>query len=161
MLKTIATFSTDIEAELLRSKLESSGIDSYIFKDDCGGMRPHMQLTDGVQLKVADADFETAKDILAIRSEEEELEPSEGIDVIKNINHLLHRARGWILVGFAVIPGWISFPISFIYSSMAYKLYNESGILDEGIKNRIRRLQFVSALFTILFWLAAIYYISN
>jgi hypothetical protein len=158
MLKTIAIFSTDIEAELIKGKLESSGIDSFIFKDDCGGMRPHMQLTDGVQLKVNDADFETAKVILAIPNEEIERAPAKEIDVTKHINHLLHRARGWILVGVAIIPGLVSFPISFIYSIMAHNRYNESGITDGGIKNSIIRIQFVSALFSTLSWLAAIYY---
>jgi hypothetical protein len=159
MLKTIATFSTEIEAELFRGKLESSGIASFIFKDDCGGMRPHMQLTDGVRLKVADADFEIANDILSLSNKEEAQVPSEEIDIVKNINHLLHRARGWILVGFAIVPGWISFPISFIYSIMAHKRYCESGINDNGIKYKILRVQFVSALFTILFWSVAIYYV--
>jgi hypothetical protein len=160
MLKTIAIFSTDIEAELIKGKLESSGIESFIFKDDCGGMRPHMQLTDGVQLKVADADFETAKDILTIESDEEQPVQTEETDSTKSISQLLHRARGWILVGFAIIPGWISFPISFIYSIMASKRYNESGIKDDGLKNQILRIQIASAFFTILFWSAAIYYIS-
>ena len=160
MLKTIATFTTDIEAELMRGRLASAGIESFVFKDDCGGMRPHMQLTDGVQLKIAEVDFETAKDILSMTSDEKGQLPSEEIDVTKDINKLLHRARGWILIGFAIIPGWVSFPISFVYSTMARIRYNESRIKDDEIKNRIFRIQFVSALFTILFWLAGIYLLS-
>jgi len=160
MLKTIATFSTEIDAELLKGKLDSSGIESFIFKDDCGGMRPHMQLTDGVHLKVADVDFETAKDILNIESDEEQLIHTKETENTKIISHLLHRARGWVLVGFTIIPGLISFPISFIYSTKASKKYNESGIKDSRLKNKILRIQFTSALFTILFWLVAIYYFS-
>ncbi len=158
MLKTIATFSTEIDAELLKGKLNSSGIDSFIFKDDCGGMRPHMQITDGVQLKVADVDLETAKVILNIENDEEQLLNTEETENARNINNLLYRARGWILVGFAIIPGLISFPISYIYSTRAYKKYNESGFKDSRLKNKILRIQFTSALFTIMFWSVAIYY---
>lgn len=155
MLKTIATFSTEIDAELLKGMLDSSGIESFIFKDDCGGMRPHMQLTDGVQLKVSDVHFETAKDLLNIESNEEQLIDTEETKNNKIISHLLHRARGWILVGFAIIPGFIAFPISFIYSTKASKKYNESGINDNRLKNKIFRIQFTSILFTLLFWSVA------
>ena len=56
-LITIASFSSDFEAEIAKGKLQSSGIESFIFKDDCGGMRPHMLLTAGVQLKVIERDL--------------------------------------------------------------------------------------------------------
>ena len=161
MLKTIATFGSNIEAELIRGKFETYGIESFISKDDCGGMRPHMQLTDGVQLKVSDADFEKAKDILTIKDEDEgqiEIEEDDGSIKIK---HLLHRARGWILVGFAIIPGWISFPISLIYSTLAYRHFNKSCIKDDSMKNRILRIQFASAFFTVLYWSATICYITG
>ena len=31
---TVASFSSDFEAEIAKGKLQSSGIDSFIFKDD-------------------------------------------------------------------------------------------------------------------------------
>ncbi len=160
-LKTIATFGTEIEAELFKGKLESSGIKAFIFKDDCGGMRPHMQLTDGVKLKVAAIDLEIAKEILNTDSDDEQQIDTDEPDSIKRIRQLLHRSRGWILVGFAVIPGWISFPISFIYSTKAFKTYKDADIKDSALKNQILRIQFVSAFFTILFWGASIYYICT
>ncbi len=159
MLKTIATFNTEIDAELIKGKLESSGIKSFIFKDDCGGMRPHMNLTEGVQLKVADIDFETADTILRMETDENVLQ-SEETDSTKKINQLLYRSRGWILVGFAVIPGWISFPLSFIYATRAFNSYKDASIKDLVLKNKIVRLQFTSALFSVLFWGVTICFIS-
>jgi hypothetical protein len=38
-LITVASFSSDFEADIARGKLQSSGFASFIFKDDCGGMR--------------------------------------------------------------------------------------------------------------------------
>lgn len=160
MLKTLTTFSSEIEAEILKSKLESAGIESFIFKDDCGGMRPHLQLTDGVRLKVSDVDLETAQNIMQLERDKEQLTQEENIDSDKNISILLHRARGWILVGFAIIPGWISFPISFIYATKALRNYNKYSIEDNILRNKIIRLQITSAFFTVLFWMVTILYIS-
>jgi len=83
---------------------------------------------------------------------------TEETSINRLIKHLLHRARGWILVGFAIIPGAISFPISFIYSTKALNRYNESGIKDVGLKKQILRIRFTSAIFTVLFWIAAVIY---
>lgn len=160
MLKTIATFRNEIEAGFFRERLESASIRSFIFKDDCGGTRPHLQLTAGVEIKVDDVDFESAEAILKTYNEEG-LEQADEFDTTKTIGLLLNRARGWILVGFAIIPGWISFPISFIYSTLAHKRYKEAGIKDDAMKNKILRIQFTSAFFAILFWLAAIIYFST
>ena len=44
--------------------LEGSGIDATIQKDDCGGMRPYLQIMTGVQLLVAQEDAERAMEIL-------------------------------------------------------------------------------------------------
>ena len=63
-LVTIEIFQNEIEAELAKEHLKSEGIKSFIFKDDCGGTRPHMQLTLGVDLKVRQIDFARASDIL-------------------------------------------------------------------------------------------------
>lgn len=36
-LIAISYFSSDFEAEIAGGKLQASGINSYVFKDDCGG----------------------------------------------------------------------------------------------------------------------------
>ncbi len=63
-LITVKSFQDVIEAEVAKGLLESSGIKSYIFKDDCGGMRPHFQTTLGVEVKVISGDYKDASNLL-------------------------------------------------------------------------------------------------
>ena len=160
-LITVASFSSDFEAEISRGKLQSSGIDSFIFKDDCGGMRPHMLLTAGVQLKVNERDFSEAKNILQHEVEDASQVQSSREEAHKKVHLLLNRARGWILIGFAIIPGWISFPISYVYATKASNLRRFSNLDDPGLKNKIYRVRVASALFSILFWTISIFYLVD
>ena len=63
-LTTLNTYSSEIEALMDQSKLEASGIDSFVFKDDLGGMRPHLQTSLGVELKVRNKDYDIALKII-------------------------------------------------------------------------------------------------
>jgi hypothetical protein len=63
-LVTIETFQSEIEAEIVKGRLVTAGIKSFIFKDDCGGTRPHMQLTLGLDLKVRQTDFARVSEVL-------------------------------------------------------------------------------------------------
>ncbi len=40
----VRQFFSTIEAELAAGALEAAGIDAIVSADDCGGMRPHMQV---------------------------------------------------------------------------------------------------------------------
>ena len=64
-LATLKIFNTRIEAEVLRSLLESSGIKSWILSDDAGSMYPAQANVNGVRLMVRDEDFKTANELLA------------------------------------------------------------------------------------------------
>ena len=64
-LTTLKIFNTRIEAEVLRSLLESSGIKSWILSDDAGSMYPAQAIINGVRLMVRDEDFKTASELLA------------------------------------------------------------------------------------------------
>lgn len=156
-LVTIASYLTDIDAEMDKGKLTSSGVDAFVFKDDCGGMRPHMQLTAGVLLKIYEKDVAVAQEILTIDEDSEQ----QDSDIDKKINQLVYRARGWILVGFAVIPGWISFPVSYIYASKAFQTYQFHDLDDFTLRNRIVRLKWISLIFSALFWGFLILYIAD
>lgn len=73
-LKKIKTFSSRINAEIVKGFLESNGIGSYIFSDDAGNMYPSADLVSGVRLFVTKKDFTTAKemlDMLEFETEEE------------------------------------------------------------------------------------------
>lgn len=63
-LITIASFNSDYEAQIARGILRSSGIEAFVFKDDCGGMMPQLQSITGVHLRVSAQDEEKAKRIL-------------------------------------------------------------------------------------------------
>jgi hypothetical protein len=49
---------------MARQILENSGVNAFIFKDDAGGMEPHLQRTSGVRLLVNRVDAESAHQIL-------------------------------------------------------------------------------------------------
>ena len=63
-LVEITSFTSEIEAEIAKTKLESAGIDVHLSKDDCGGMRPQLQFTSGVRLYVLKSRAATARKIL-------------------------------------------------------------------------------------------------
>jgi hypothetical protein len=50
-LTIVRTYANVVHAQLAKSALEAAGIMAAIRSDDCGGMRPHMQLA-GVDLLV-------------------------------------------------------------------------------------------------------------
>jgi len=64
--KTIKTFGSRIEAEIMKGKLAASNIDSFIFADDAGGMYPFQFGTGGVELKVEEKDVKKAEKILQV-----------------------------------------------------------------------------------------------
>jgi Putative prokaryotic signal transducing protein len=63
-LVTIRSFSSEAEAELARTELESAGIKSFLSGDDCGGLRPAMTFTNGIKLVVRAEDVARAAEIL-------------------------------------------------------------------------------------------------
>ena len=63
-LVTLRTFSNVLEAEIVAGHLNSQNIETMVKKDDSGGMRPHLQITQGVDLIVRKKDLERAKKIL-------------------------------------------------------------------------------------------------
>jgi len=67
-LVAIRTFVTAIDAELAQSALEAAGIESLMRTDDCGGLRPHMQMSEGVELLVREEDAEEAARVLSTAS---------------------------------------------------------------------------------------------
>ncbi len=158
-LTTIASVSSDFEAEIARGKLRSFGIDSFIFKDDCGGMRPHMLLTAGVQLKVSERYFSEARNVLQPEAEDEIHLQNSDEEAYKKVQLFLNRARGWILVGFAIIPGWISFPISYIYATKASSFSKFRRIDDPNLTKKINRIRLIAGSFSLLFWTVSLFYL--
>lgn len=63
-LVRVRTFLNRFEANLAKSVLESAGIECLIQADDCGGLRPHMQMS-GVDLLVRAEDANRAEAVLS------------------------------------------------------------------------------------------------
>ena len=64
-LVILHVFPFEVEANIVKSMLDAEGIFSALFKDDAGGMHPHLQPTRGVTLKVRSSELEEAQTILA------------------------------------------------------------------------------------------------
>jgi len=60
----IKIFSDELEATMAQQTLKEAGVRSFVFKDDAGGMEPHLQRTMGVRLVVNRADAERGQEIL-------------------------------------------------------------------------------------------------
>ncbi len=62
----LTVYNSETEAEIVRGRLESEGIEARISADDCGGMLPQYQYIRGVRLLVAPEDIERAREILGL-----------------------------------------------------------------------------------------------
>lgn len=60
----LRVFDNEIEARMVQQRLQGAGVATFIFKDDGGGMEPHLQRTIGVRLVLNSADAERAQAIL-------------------------------------------------------------------------------------------------
>ena len=67
----IRTFVSESEAEIARGALTAFGIESLLSHDDCGGQRPHLNLTGGIRLLVKREDTERAEEALTAVPESE------------------------------------------------------------------------------------------
>ncbi|HKO97407.1 MAG TPA: DUF2007 domain-containing protein [Pyrinomonadaceae bacterium] len=60
----LKVFNNEIDAEMAQQVLSDSDVHSFIFKDDAGGMEPHLQMTGGVNLIVNRVDAARAQELL-------------------------------------------------------------------------------------------------
>ena len=67
----VATFSTEIEAELAQATLAAAGIESFLKFDDTGGMMPWLQQIKGVKLLVDEKNAEEAATVLSTPSSDQ------------------------------------------------------------------------------------------
>ncbi|MCB1183628.1 hypothetical protein KDM41_09340 [bacterium] len=63
-MTVIRTYLNMAEAELGRAQLEAMEIPALLVADNCGGMRPHMDLSGGVHLLVPDHEATAARALL-------------------------------------------------------------------------------------------------
>ena len=60
----LKVFVTEMDANMAHDILQDDGIKAFVFKDDAGGMEPHLQRTNGVRLVVNRIDADRARKIL-------------------------------------------------------------------------------------------------
>ena len=60
----LRVFDNEIDARMAQTLLKGAGVATFIFKDDGGGMEPHLQRTIGVRLVLNSADAAQAQAIL-------------------------------------------------------------------------------------------------
>jgi hypothetical protein len=60
----LKVFTNEMDASMARDVLQDEGVTAFVFKDDSGGMEPHLQRTNGVSLMVSAADVQRAHAIL-------------------------------------------------------------------------------------------------
>ena len=65
----VRQFMSTVEAELAQGALQAAGIEAVVSADDCGGMRPHLQVG-RVALLVRVEDAQEAARILDLPAEE-------------------------------------------------------------------------------------------
>ncbi len=70
----VATYSTEMEAEIAQGTLEAAGIESFLKYEDTGGMMPVLQQSEGVKLLVDPSHLEEARAIL-------QSEPSDSTNI--------------------------------------------------------------------------------
>jgi hypothetical protein len=63
-IAVLRVFDNEVEARMAQQLLRDGGVTSFIFKDDGGGMEPHLQRTNGVRLVLQSVDADRAQDIL-------------------------------------------------------------------------------------------------
>ena len=63
-ISVIKVYDDEMEASMAQQVLENAGINSFIQKDDAGGLAPSLQLTGGVSLIVNQDDAERAVELI-------------------------------------------------------------------------------------------------
>jgi hypothetical protein len=68
---TVATYSTEIDAELAQATLANAGIESFLQFEDTGGMMPVLQQSEGVKLLIDAKDELEARAVLDAEAPEQ------------------------------------------------------------------------------------------
>ena len=63
-LDAVGYYFSETMARMDRARLDAAGIEATVATDNCGGMRPHFDLHQGVRLLVRAADAEAARALL-------------------------------------------------------------------------------------------------
>jgi predicted nucleic acid-binding Zn ribbon protein len=82
-------------------------------------------------------------------------------EACKNVYELMRKSKAWVLVGFAVIPGWVSHPVSYWFADRASKVYDENLLNNPPLKSKIVRLKIISGTLSLVYWFFTLLYFIN
>ena len=137
-----------MDAELARVKLEASGLKVFVAADNCGGMRPHLQVATGIRLMIREEDVERAEDILS-KSEElalpdnflpPEVAPTEETRPINKRTLLTWSTIGVIVIIFVILFPKISYFISAIVNAPNYEFVLKSQVNDAATLAKLKEV---------------------
>jgi hypothetical protein len=63
-LRELLTCHNDLQAQIIKGVLEENLIEVFIQKDDCGGMEPQLQITEGIKVLVLSDQFKQAEELV-------------------------------------------------------------------------------------------------
>ncbi len=111
-LKTIGTFYNVVEAQIIKSKLESSGIKCFLFDDNMSAA--YSNVTGGTRVQVLEEDAQNAKDILDIEIKHEEPAMSKTstvfvVAIMLLLITLLVLSYGGLNLGSYILPSEVIF----------------------------------------------------
>ncbi len=69
---SVATYPSEVEAELAQASLAAAGIESFLKFEDSAGVLPVLQWTEGVRILVEEKNELEARAVLEDESQEEE-----------------------------------------------------------------------------------------
>lgn len=118
---TLKSLSSEMEAEILNGKLRAFGIESFISKDDCGGMDPTMHMVFGVQLKVREDDLKEAQSIIGETDSPRRITAKESSSSLATfwIIMLLAMGTGLILAGNSYYQGFTKYGAALVTIGVA------------------------------------------
>lgn len=124
-LITLKTFDNFVDAHLLKSKLKSEDIDSFLYDENIVSLDPVMNITfGGIKLKINESDFEKANEIISFIENRPFIDENQKILVCPNCNSQKLYAGFKSMKG---IKGVLSTIVSFallifpIYQKSLYK----------------------------------------
>lgn len=63
-LRELVICKNDLEAQIIKGFLQENQVEAYIQKDDCGGMEPQLQITEGIKVLVPSDLYRKAKTLI-------------------------------------------------------------------------------------------------
>ncbi|WP_298426586.1 DUF2007 domain-containing protein [uncultured Kordia sp.] len=121
-LITLKTFDNFIDAHLLKSKLKSENIDSFLYDENIVTLDPVMSNTfGGIKLKINEFDFEKANEIISFIENKPFIDDNKKVLICPNCNSQKLYAGFKSMKG---IKGVLSIIVSFVL--LVFPIYQKS-----------------------------------